>query len=65
MQRTRQLYETSIAISNAADASSVLHELMTRAVSDASAAQILTYGPLDEAGQYAYLEVAAHWTQDE
>jgi GAF domain-containing protein len=34
---------------------------MTQAVSDANAAQILTYGPLDEAGQYAYLEVAASW----
>ncbi|HTP10235.1 MAG TPA: GAF domain-containing protein [Anaerolineae bacterium] len=61
LQRTRQLYEASTAISNAEDADSVLRELMTEAVSDASAAQILTYGPLDEAGQYAYLEVAASW----
>ena len=29
------------------------------------AAQILTYGPLDEAGQVAYLEVAASWAIDD
>jgi GAF domain-containing protein/HAMP domain-containing protein len=64
LQRTRQLYEASTAIANAADADSVLRELMAQAVSDASAAQILTYGPRDEAGQYAYFEIAAHWTKD-
>ena len=65
LQRTRQLYEASTAISNTADAEGVLQELMTQAVSDASAAQILTYGPLDEAGLYAYLEVAASWAMDD
>jgi GAF domain-containing protein len=64
LQRIRQLYETSIAVSNAEDARGILHELMTQAMTDASAAQILTYGPLDESGQYAYLEVAASWAPD-
>jgi GAF domain-containing protein/HAMP domain-containing protein len=64
LQRTRQLYETSTAISNTEDAESLLRELMTKAVSDASAAQIFTYGPLDETGQYAYFEVAASWALD-
>jgi GAF domain-containing protein/HAMP domain-containing protein len=64
LQRTRQLYEASTAIANAADAHGILQELMTRAVSDASAAQLLTYGPRDENGQYAYLEVAASWAAD-
>ena len=50
LQRTRQLYEASTAISNAEDARDILHELMTQAVTDANAAQILTYGPRDEAG---------------
>jgi GAF domain-containing protein len=58
------LYEASTAIANAADADGILQELMTRAVSDASAAQILTYGPRDENGQYAYLQVAASWAAD-
>jgi GAF domain-containing protein/HAMP domain-containing protein len=63
LQRTRQLYEASTAISNAADAPSILRELMTKGVPDAAAAQILTYGPRDEAGQYAYFEVAASWAR--
>ncbi len=61
LQRTRQLYETSTAISNAADAAGVLQQLMTSAAADADAAQILTYGPRDDAGQYDYFEVAASW----
>jgi GAF domain-containing protein/HAMP domain-containing protein len=61
LQRTRQLYEASTAVSNAADAPRILSELMTKGVPDAAAAQILTYGPRDEAGQYAYFEVAASW----
>lgn len=61
LQRTRQLYEASTAISNAEDASSILRELMTKGVPDAAAAQILTYGPQDETGHYAYFEVAASW----
>jgi GAF domain-containing protein len=65
LQRSRQLYEASTAIANAADADSVLQELVTQAVSEASAAQILTYGPQDEDGQYVYFEVVAHWTKDE
>ncbi len=64
LQRTRQLYEASTAIANTEDANGVLYELMTQAVTDASAAQILTYGPLDETGQYAYLEMAASWAAD-
>jgi GAF domain-containing protein len=64
LQRTRQLYEASTAISNAEDVSSILNQLMTTAVTDADAAQILTYGPEDEAGQLAYLEVAASWAAD-
>jgi GAF domain-containing protein len=67
LQRTRQLYEASTAISNAADARGILQELMTKGVPEAAAAQILTYGPRDEAGHYAYYEVAASWshTSDE
>ena len=65
LQRTRQLYETSTAISNATDAAGVLRELITQAVSGANLATILIYGPRDEAGQYAYLEVAASWSADE
>ncbi len=61
LQRTRQLYDASTAISNAEDASGILRELMTKGVPEAAAAQILTYGPRDEAGQHAYLEVAASW----
>jgi GAF domain-containing protein len=64
LQRTRQLYETSTAISNAQDAGGILQELMTHAVANATAAQILTYGPLDEAGQVAYFEVAASWARE-
>jgi GAF domain-containing protein/HAMP domain-containing protein len=64
LQRTRQLYEVSTAISNAPDASSILNELLTKAVPDASAAQLLLYGPRDEAGQYIYFEVAASWAAD-
>jgi GAF domain-containing protein len=64
LQRTQHLYEASTAIANAADAGGVLQTLMTQAVTDASTAQILTYGPSDETGQYAYFEVAAHWTKD-
>ncbi len=64
LQRTRQLYEASTALSNAEDAPGILHELMAHVMTDASLAQILTYGPLDEAGQYAYLEVAASWAPD-
>jgi len=62
LQRTRQLYEASTAISNAEDAPSILRELMTKGVPEATAAQILTYGPRDETGQYAYCEVAATWS---
>ncbi len=65
LQRTRQLYEASTAISNASDAPGVLDQLMIKAVTDADAAQILIYGPRDEAGQYAYFEVAAFWAKDE
>jgi GAF domain-containing protein/HAMP domain-containing protein len=61
LQRTRQLYEASTAISNATDAPGILRELMTKAVPEADAAQILTYGPRDEDGHYAYFEVAASW----
>ena len=64
LRRTRLLYETSTAISNAQDASGILQALMTQAVTNATAAQILTYGPLDEAGQMAYLEVAASWARE-
>jgi GAF domain-containing protein len=64
LQRTRQLYEASTAISNAEEPNGILHELMTKAVTDATTAQILTYGPLDENGQLAYLEVAASWAAD-
>jgi GAF domain-containing protein len=64
LQRTRQLYEASTALSNAEHAPAILQELMARVMTDASAAQILTYGTLDEAGQYAYLEVAASWAPD-
>jgi GAF domain-containing protein len=64
LQRTRQLYEVSTAISNAQDASGILNELLTKAVLDASTAQLLLYGPRDEAGQYAYFEVAASWAAD-
>jgi GAF domain-containing protein len=64
LERTQQLYEASTAIAYAADAAVILHELMAQTASDASAAQILTYGPRDEAGQYAYFEIAAHWTKD-
>ena len=63
LQRTRQLYEASTAISNAKDAPEILGELMTKAVLDADAAQILVFGPRDEAGHYAYLEVAAAWAR--
>jgi GAF domain-containing protein/HAMP domain-containing protein len=62
LQRTRLLYETSTAIANAVDAPGVLRQVMTMVVTDADAAQILMYGPRDETGQYAYFEVAAHWT---
>jgi len=65
LQRTRQLYEASTAISNAKDASDILRELMTKAVPDADAAQILTYGPRDETDRYAYFEVAATWAHIE
>jgi GAF domain-containing protein len=64
LQRTRQLYEASTAISNAKDAPDILHELMTKAVLDADAAQVLTYGPRDEAGRPGYVEVAAAWGRD-
>ncbi len=64
LQRTRQLYEVSTAISNAQDASGILNELLTKAVPDASTAQLLLYGPRDETGQYAYFEVAASWAAD-
>ncbi len=64
LQRTRLLYEASTAISKSEDAFGILYELMTQAVADADAAQILTYGPLDEAGQYAYFEVAASWVPE-
>jgi GAF domain-containing protein len=63
LQHTQQLYEASTAIANAEEAEGMLQELMTQAVTDASAAQILITGPRDEAGQYAYFEVAAHWTK--
>jgi GAF domain-containing protein len=36
---------------------------MTKGVPEATAAQIFTYGPRDETGQYAYCEVAATWSQ--
>jgi GAF domain-containing protein len=62
LQRTRQLYEASTALANAENAPDVLNELMTHVLTDASLAQILIYGPVDETGQYAYLEVAASWT---
>jgi hypothetical protein len=65
LQRTRQLYEASTSISNAENANGVLQRLMTEGVTGASAAQILTYGPLDEAGEYAYLEVAASWAAED
>ncbi len=64
LQRTRQLYEASTALSNAENAPGILHELMSHVMTDASSGQILTYGPLDETGQYAYLEVAASWPPD-
>jgi GAF domain-containing protein len=65
LQQTRQLYEASTAITNATGADGVLQALITLAVSDASLATVLIYGPRDEAGQYAYLEVAASWSADE
>ncbi len=64
LQRTRQLYEASTAISNTEDAVGVLNQLMAATAMDADAAQVLTCGPRDEAGQYAYFELAAHWTKE-
>ncbi|CAG0926662.1 Methyl-accepting chemotaxis protein McpH [Thermoflexales bacterium] len=65
LQRTRQLYEVSTAISNAPDAASILMELLTKALPDATAAQLLLYGPRDETGRYTYFEVAASWASDD
>jgi len=59
LKRTQQLYGASAAISTSEDAVGIVNELMTRAVPDADAAQLFLYGPRDEAGRYAYLEVAA------
>ena len=61
LRRTQQLYGASVAISTAEDAAEILNEFITRAVPDADAVQLLLYGPRDEAGTYAYLEVAACW----